>query len=293
MEGITLQLQIIAGIAVVGALVETFFPGLISEKLKNDLSALTIAMLGILFSFLLLMLLLKARIREGFEESELPSKVQSLLTSNQMKDVCALYTDIYEKMVTVEKGAPPEEQKTDAQAREVVDKQFAAQMSVSPLSCSLVDKLEETKTLDSLYELLPTVPDNLLVQNYETATACRSLLIGNYLKIQNAENERKEGFQDILVCGDDAAKERKAFLERKPLSQEAQQCMLVEEIPAEKKRQVVEDKLKKLTTTLELYKQSKSIKDSLPKVLDDCKYYKQKLEEKKQEAEATSNRYNW
>ena len=59
MEGISIQLQIIAGIAVVGALVETFFPGLISEKLKDDLSVLTIAIIGILLSFLLLMLLLK------------------------------------------------------------------------------------------------------------------------------------------------------------------------------------------------------------------------------------------
>jgi hypothetical protein len=293
MEGISIQLQIIAGIAVVGALVETFFPGLISEKLKDDLSVLTIAIIGILLSFLLLMLLLKARIREGFEESELPSKFQSLLTSNQAKEVCALYTEMYDKMVTTEKGAPPEEQKTDAQAREVVDKQFTDQMSVSPVSCSLVDKLEEAKTIDTLYEILPTLPDNLLVQIYETGTACRSLLIANYLRIQDAENKRKEGFEDIAVCGDEAAKERKAFLERKPLSQEAQQCMLVEEIPAEKKRQVLEDKLNKLTTTFVLYKQTKKIQDSISKVLEDCNYYKQKLDEKKQEAEATSNRYNW
>ncbi len=293
MEGISIQLQIVAGIAVVGALVETFFPGLISEKLKNDLSALTIATLGILFSFLLLMLLLKIRIREGFEESELPSKYQSMITSNQIKEVCALYTDMYEKMVTTEKGAPPDEQKTDAQAREVVNKQFADQMSVSLLSCSLVDKLEEAKTIDNLYELLPSLPDNFLVQVYETAVACRSLLIGSYLKVQDAQNQQKEGFQDTLLCGDEAAKERKAFLERKPLSQEAQQCMLIEEIPAEKKRQVLEDKLTTLTKTLDVYKQTKGIKDSLPKVLEDCQYYKQKLEEKKQEAEATSNRYNF
>ena len=293
MEGISIQLQIIAGIAVVGALVETFFPGLISEKLRDDLSVLTIATLGILLSFLLLMLLLKVRIREGFEETELPSKFQSLLSSNQAKDVCDLYTDMYDKMVTTEKGAPPEEQKTDAQAREVVDKQFRDQMSVNLVSCPLVTKLGEANSLDTLYELLPTLPDNLLVQIYETAAACRSLLIANYLRIQDAENKQKEGFEDILVCGDEAAKERKAFLERKPLSQEAQQCMLVEEIPAENKRLVLEDKLNKLTSTFELYKQTKSIKDSISKVLDDCNYYKQKLEEKKKEAEATSNRYNW
>jgi len=293
MEGISIQLQIVAGIAVVGALVETFFPGLISEKLKSDLSALTIATLGILFSFLLLMLLLKIRIREGFEESELPSKFQSMITSNQIKEVCALYTDMYDKMVTTEKGAPPDEQKTDAQAREVVDKQFRDQMSVSPVSCSFITKLEEAKTVDALYELLPSLSDNLLVQVYETAVACRSLLIGNYLKIQDAENQRKEGFQDFLLCSDEAAKERKQFLERKPLSQEAQQCMLVEEIPAEKKRQVLEDKLTTLTKTLDVYKQTKGVKDSLPKVLEDCQYYKQKLEEKKQEAETTSNQYTF
>jgi hypothetical protein len=293
MEGISIQLQIIAGIAVVGAIVETFFPGLISEKLKDDLSVLTIAILGILLSFLLLMLLLKVRIREGFEDNELSSKVQSLLSSNQVKEVCALYTEMYDKMINVEKGAPPEQQKTDAQAREVVDKQFAEQMSEKPLSCSQIDKLEEANHLDALYELLPSIPDTLLVRTYETAVACRRLLILTYLKLQEAERERKEGFEDIVVCSEEAAQERKAFNERKPLSQEAQQCMLVEEIPADKKRQVVDDKLTKIVSTFELYKQRKDFKDSLSKVLEDCKYYKDKLDEKKKEAEATSNRYNW
>jgi len=69
--------------------------------------------------------------------------------------------------------------------------------------------------------------------------------------------------------------------------------MLVEEIPADKKRQVVDDKLTKIVSTFELYKQRKDFKDSLSKVLEDCKYYKDKLDEKKKEAEATSNRYNW
>jgi hypothetical protein len=113
------------------------------------------------------------------------------------------------------------------------------------------------------------------------------------LKLQEAEREREEGFEDIVVCSEEAAQERKAFKERTPLSQEAQQCMLVEEIPADKKRQVVDDKLKKISVTFELYKQRKDFKDSLPKVLEDCKYYKGKLEEKKKQAEDTSNRYNW
>jgi hypothetical protein len=293
MEGISIQIQIIAGIAIGGALVETFMPGLITEKLKTDLSAITIAVLGILFSFGLLMLLLKARVREGFEDTDLIIKWDMLLSSNRMKDVCDTYTEMYDRMVTVEKGAPPEQQKTDAQAREVVDKYYSDRMSVSPLSCSQVEDIRNAKTLDAVYLLLPKIPDNLLIQNYETAAACRSLLIDNYLKLQDAENKRKEGFQDVALCTDKEAKERRAFVERKPLSEQAQKCMLLEEIPGEKKRDVIEKKLNTIQKIYEVYSKQTTTKDSLSKVLEDCTYYKGKLEEKKQEAEATSNKYNF
>jgi hypothetical protein len=293
MEGISIQIQVVAAIAITGALVETFIPGLITEKLKTDLSAITIAVLGILFSFLLLMVLLKVRIREGFEDTDLIRKWDTLLSSNQMKDVCDTYTEMYERMVTVEKGAPPDQQKTDAQAREVVDKHYSSRMSVSPLSCAQVEEIRNAKTIDSLYLLIPKVPDTLLIQNYETANACRSLLIDNYLKLQDAENKRKEGFQDIVLCTDKEAEERRAFVERKPLSDEAQKCMLLEEIPGEKKREVIEKKLNTIQVTYDLYTKQKSFKDPLSKVLKDCTYYKEKLNEKKKEAEETSNKYNW
>lgn len=293
MEGISVQLYILGGIAVVGALVETFFPGLISEKLKSDLSALTMAGIGILFSFLLLMLLLTVRVREGFEDAPEQKKWADLVRTNQITEVCELYTKVYDRMLTVEKGAPPGEVKTDAQARESLNASFAQRMSVSPVDCKQVEEVSATKTLDELYLLLPKVPDELLIQNYETATACRSLLIDSYLQVQDAENKRKEGFEDIVVCNDELAKEKREFKERKALSQDAQKCLLVEEIPGDKKRQVVESKLNRILNAFEVFKQQGKAKDSLPKVLEDCIYYRNKLEEKKQEAEATSNKYNF
>jgi hypothetical protein len=293
MEGISIQVYILAGVVVIGALVETFFPGLIGEKLKNDLSALTMAGIGILFSFLLLMVLLTFRIREGFEDTEFQSKWSDIVRTNQIQEVCELYTKIYDRMLTVEKGAPPGEVKTDAQARESVNQQFAERMTSSIVDCKLVDEVSDAKTLDGLYVLLPKVSDELLIQNYQTALACRSLLIDNYLKLQDAENKRKEGFQDVALCTDELAKEKREFKERKPLSKEAQTCMLVEEIPGEKKREVIQTKLNRITRSFELYKQQGKAKDSLPKIFEDCKYYSEQLEKKKQEAESTSNKYNW
>lgn len=293
MEGISIQIQILAGVAIVGALVETFAPGLISEKLKSDLSALTMAGIGILFSFLLLMLLLKFRIREGFEDTDMQSKWSELVRVNQITEVCEMYTKIYDKMLTVEKGAPPGEVKTDAQAREAVDAKFAERMTTNVVNCKEVEEISAAKSLDGLYLLLPKVSDSLLVQNYETASACRMLLIDNYLKVQDAENKRKEGFEDLTVCTDELAKEKREFKERKPLSQEAQKCLLVEEIPGDKKREVLQSKLNRIRAVFEQYRMQGKVKDSLPKIFEDCKYYIEKMEEKKKEAEASSNKYNW
>jgi hypothetical protein len=293
MEGISIQIQIIAGVVVIGALVETFFPGLIGEKLKNDLSALTIAGIGILFSFLLLMLLLTVRIREGFEDTEFQSKWSDIIRTNQVKEVCELYTKIYDRMLTVEKGAPPGEVKTDAQAREAVNARFASLMTTNVVDCKLVEEVSAANTMDGLYLILPKVSDDLLIQNYQTASACRSLLIDNYLQLQDAERQRKEGFQDVALCSDELAKEKREFKERKPLSKDAQTCLLVEEIPGEKKREVIQSKLNRIVRSFELYKQQGKAKDSLPKIFEDCKYYSEELEKKKQEAEATSNKYNW
>lgn len=294
METVNLTIKIIAGIAVVGAIVETFVPGLITEKLQNDFSAITICLIGILFSYYLLIVILKVRIREGFEDAASLTRWKSLVDQNKIKDVCATYTDMYDKMYTVEKGAAPGEVQTDSQARGAVSAKFREVMMTDPLSCPLFEEVNTKATsLDSLYLAIQKLPDTFLVQVYETAIGCRILLIQQYLKVTDAENKKAEAFQDIALCSDKAAEERKAFKERKPLSEEAQKCLLVEEVPENQKKFVVDSKLNRLEEQLETYRKASKVKDSLEKILQDCAYYKGELEKKKKDAEDKSNKYNW
>lgn len=287
MNGISVSLQIVIVMVILGAVVETFFPGIMTKQMKDSFSALTMAMVGILFSFLLLMWLLKLRIREGFEEKSYETRWKDIAESNKVDDVCKIYTEIYEKMLTVEKGAPPAPTKTDAQAREAVNQRFSGLMSVPPVSCSLIDELNaQAGNLDSFYTTIQSAPDNLLIQVYQTASACLNLLIDNYNQIQDAEKRRTEGFEDL--CTDAQADERRKYIKQTTLSDEAKRCVLPEEIPKEKKLSAIEQKLDRMEAALESYKKEKSIKASITKVLDDCKYYKAELDRKKEEIQNIS-----
>jgi hypothetical protein len=289
MEGITVPFFIVAGMAIVGATIETFAPGTLSETVQINLKALTIAMIGILFSFLLLFSLLSFRIREGFEESQYEAKWNELVEANKVEDVCSLYTDIYEKILTVEKGAPGGETKTDAQAREATDARFASVMTQKPVSCSLFKELQETKgNLTSFFLVITKTPDSFFPQVYDTANGCLRLLIDQYNQVQSAEQRRVEGFQDL--CTEEQAKERREFLKQTNPNEDFKKCLLPEEIPEDKKKSTVETKLSKLETSWNEYK--KTIKTPISKILEDCAYYKGELDKKKKEAEDLSNKYD-
>lgn len=294
MQSISILLQTIAVAAVLGAIVETFVPGLITEKLKSDLTALTIATLGILFSFLLLMWLLKLRIREGFEEQAVVEKWNQMVSENKVKEICALYTDIYDKMLLVEKGAPPEQTKSDAQAREAVEKQFAPFLTHGPISCKMIQDLEDAEgSIDTMYPLVLKVPDELLIQSYETANACLTLLIQSYMKVKDAEKRREEGFEDL--CTDAEAEERRQYLKATQPSEASKTCRLPEEIPLKTKETAIQEKLDEIKKTVAAYrlKNSDKTKSSIEKILQDSQYYKAELEKKKQEAESMSNQYQF
>lgn len=292
MELLTTTLKVVAGLAVVGAVVETFVPGLISEKLQGDLTALTIGFLGILFSCLFLMIFLKLRIREGFEDPSYITRWKTMVESNKVKEVCALYTEMYEKMLPVEKGAPPDAVKTDAQAREATDAKFKSVMTYSPVNCKEVDEIQsKVNSQDGFYLAIQKAPDTLFAQVYDTALGCRRLLIQNLLEKKQADQRRKEAFQDL--CSDQAAEERRAFQNRKPLSAEAQKCFLVEEIPPEKKANAVFLKLDRMDDELAKFKKIKNTEESISKILEDCKVYKEELEKDAKEAQETSNKYNF
>lgn len=280
-------------VALLGAIVETTIPGFFSKKFKSGASAITLGLLGIACSILLLMVFLKARIREGFEDTSSVNRWNAMVAETKVSDVCKLYTEMYEKIMLVEKGAPPEPVKSDAQAREATDRQFSGVMSLTPVSCSLFQEVDSKKeTLDALFMGLQKLPDNFFAQVVETAKGCRSLLIQQFTQVEEAERKRKEGFDDFTVCNEAAAKERKEKKEEKKVSKEATQCVLVEEIPPESKEKAIKKKLDAMETALKQYRQSSTVKDSLQKILDDAMYYKNELDKKKKEAEQMSNKYN-
>lgn len=281
-------------LAVVGATIETYSPGFFSKKFKSDASALTLGLLGIVCSTFLLMIFLKVRIREGFEEKTYQSRWDAMVNGTRVSDVCNLYTEIYEKIMLVEKGAPPDATQTDAQAREATDRKFASVMSTTPVSCALFQEVESRKgNLDDFFVELQKLPDNFFAQVLETAIGCRSLLIQQYMKVQEAEKERKEGFEDIPICSQAAAKQRKEMKEKLKLSQEAQQCILPEEIAPEQKMDAVNKKLARMASSFQSYRNASNVKDSIQKILDDAMYYKKELDKKKQKTVDMSNKYNF
>jgi hypothetical protein len=292
MEVLTTSLKVVAGIAVVGAILETFVPGLISKQVQGNLSALTIGFLGIAFSCLFLMIFLKLRIREGFEDPSYITRWKTMVDTNKVKEVCDLYTEMYEKILSVEKGAPPDNVKTDAQAREATDAKFKGVMTYTAINCKEVEEIQsKVNSADGFYLAIQKAPDIFFAQVYDTALGCRSLLIQNLLEKQQADQRRKEAFQDL--CSDTAAEERREFKNRKPLSEEAQKCYLVEEIPPEKKANAIFLKLDRMDTALSNLKKMKNTEESVSKILDDCAYYKKELEKEAKEAQETSNKYNF
>jgi hypothetical protein len=294
MEFVTTTFQIVAGFAVVGAILETFIPGLISEQVQKNLSALTIGVLGILFSCLFLMLFLKFRIREGFEDADYVTRWKTILTNNKVKEICALYTEMYEKIYTVEKGGPPDTVKTDAQAREATDAIFRTVLSLPPVNCKEIEEIQsKTTSLDGFYLVLQKAPDTLLARVYDTAFGCRKLLIQKLVEKKIADKKREEAFLDKALCSDAEAEERREYMKRKPLSDDAQKCLLVEEVPAEQKANAIFLKLDRFDTLLSDYKKSKNTNESISKIYQDALSFKADLEKEAKEAEETSNKYNF
>lgn len=294
-----IALLLVAVIALFGALLQTFQPDFISEATSNALSAMTLALLGIFLSVNGVRIALALNAREGFEGLSPVEEWGSLVSQYKIQEVCELYTDVYEKIRAVEKGAPPEEVLSDAQAREKADKIFSDVMTVSPIPCGQVMEAIASKTEAKLLETLLVLPNALLVQVYETVFACRSLLIRSYLQIEDAErrakeeaeNQEEEGFEDPPLCTPEQTQERREAAKQPPVSEEAQRCQLPEEVPKEKQEDLLKNKLNTFQMIFQGYQIQKKVKETVPKILDDCIYWRGRLNAKKQEAEDKSNSY--
>jgi hypothetical protein len=283
MEGIYIPLGLVGGLAVLGAVLQTMKPGFFSEKIDFNFQAITICLIGILFSFLLLMWFLKLRVREGFEDLGFVTKWKDLVETYKVKEVCDLYNEIYDKTLALEKGAPPD-QKTDAQARESVDAKFAQVMKEKPFSCGTVEEINKATAVDSFYTGIVKVSPRFLVQVHDTASACRTLLIQAYLKIKESEERKEEGFVNKPVCDTETA-------QRKREAQAEQDCVLPEQIPTEQKEKVIQTKLQQFEEVWKPYNENLLPENTLARILEDCKYYKNEIEKKGKEAKEMSDKY--
>lgn len=295
MDFFTLALAVLGVVVSLGALVQTFAPGVISQQTSDSLSALTLAIVGIVLSTWGMMLFLQVKNREGFQSQDGLTRWKAFAETQRLEEICTLYTDIYAKVMAVEKGTPPDTVLTDAQAREKTDAIIAAKMKGEPLPCAKVADALQATTDQALLPLLLELPDALGVQAYETAVACRSLLIDAYMKYMyakmKAEEEKKkqeeEGFEDL--CTEEQLQEKKAVEETPPLSQSAKTCKKPDEVPPEQLKKTAEDKISKMEQIAAFSQR----KDPLGKVLQDCYAYKAQMEKEKKEAEDKSNSYKF
>lgn len=265
------------------AVVQTYRPTFLSKQTSDAFTSITIGLLGILFACWIVLLFLRSRGREGFETKDSLNRWKDLNQTYKLNEICSLYTELYEKILVVEKG-PPGDTKTDAQAREATDKRFATPV----LSCSTVEELSKATTPRALFEALQKTPDTLFVQAYRTLASCRSLLQEQYDTIMKNQERKVEDFQDVPVCSPEVAQQRREALSLDKAKQTS--CALPEDLDPKRLEDQIQMKLSRMETTYSDAIPSNS--EPISKVLEECQKLKQELDAKKQEVLDQSNKYN-
>jgi hypothetical protein len=225
--------------------------------------------------------LVRPRVREGFQTPDFVDQANDLVKTYKLTEICSIYTDIFDKLVVLEKGPPPSTV-TDAQARERAEKIFQGLMKSTVPSCKQVQELASASTFDALFEAMANVDNNLLVQTFETALASRELIIQQYNKVQQAKNQKVEAF---TVCTREQADERRQKQEQQEKARALDKCQLPEEMTQEEKEKILQTKFAVLVSNINAHKKQFQLKESLQKILDDYMYYKRELDKDKEAAE--------
>lgn len=255
-----------------------YLPDIFTETLDTFLGKMTIGSLMLLMVFVYV-LPLSMRIREGFaNEPTDPIKTWGTMVNTYgLKDLCAVIQAVQAKMAVLEKGAPPE-QLTDDQARELVKANFAANIPSGPFSCSKFNQLNVDSDTDRFYMNIQGIPDTYLVQAYETAVYCQKQYatqldtVKKSLNVKNAPTVDLplESFADMNVCSPEVSAERRKFQQEKKLQQEAQLCILPEEVPTETKEKQITDKLNKLNDEYLKYIAVNNVNVDIPSIVAKC-----------------------
>lgn len=274
---------LLVSVVLVCALVQTYRPMIFSKPTTDGLTSITIGLLGILGTCWIVLIFLRSRNREGFETKSGLDRWKDLSQTYKLNEICSLYTELYEKILVVEKG-PPGDTKTDAQAREATDKRFGTPI----VSCSIVDELTKATTPKVLFEVLQKTPDPLFVQAYRTLVSCRSLLQEQYDTIMKNQERKVEDFQDVPVCSPEVADERRNAFALEKAKQTS--CVLPEDLDPKRLEEQIQKKLSRMETTFSTMIPSNA--DSIAKLLADAQKLKTELDKKKQEVVDQSNKYN-
>jgi hypothetical protein len=294
---------IFLGIILVGALIQTFhmFPTFFDKTFDLAASKITIAFLLILVSIVGLQFFLQNLKRwnrnEGFqtEEASLPTAMKQwnqLVEKYQISEVCDIKGRIQEKLFVLEKGVPPNTM-TDDQAREQVEKIFAKGTSNGPVNCESFQKVNNAKDIDSFFTAVQELSDSFLIQVQETAETVKLLLEKQALTVADslAKKEEQEGFVDtsVGICSPEIVEERRKFLRQKKLDEEAQSCLLPEEVPFDSKDTIAENKIKKIQQTYDAYIRMSPGKPTISELLTKSKEFEDTLNDQKEVAKQLSN----
>lgn len=279
----------------IGAILQTFhlLPSILDKEFDIAASKLTIAgvffvLSGIFLLFFFKQLLKSNRsIREGFEGQTAMSKWKELATKYQIVEVCDLKNRIREKMIEVEKGSGAKPL-TDEQASEAVDKTFEKGTLTGSLNCAAVKKVDGAGDIDSFFTAIQEVSDNILVQTQETAENLTKLLEDQNKKIDEALKQKNEAFIDMSVgvCSPEIVEERRKFLRQKKLDEEAERCLLPEEVPFDNKDAAAKVKIQRFQETYDSYIRTFPQKLTIGELLQKAKDAEDKLNKRRQEAES-------
>lgn len=271
-----------------GALVQTVRPSWMSPKTSDSLSAIVVALVGIGVSIWMLRLFLVSLNREGFANAQAVDRWKSLASTYKLQEVCTQFAEVYDRILTVEKGAPPGEVLTDAQAREKTDTRFADKMTVPLLPCGKVQEALRASSDQALLMALLELPETLFVQSYETALACRDMVVENYNQVTQSQTRTVEAFEDAPLCTEAEVDERKRELQK----QKALRCRMPSELSQEEADRKIDTYLNRMESAWSGYAKANPIKDPLSKILEDIQYYKVELKKKQDAAVALSNKYD-
>lgn len=276
----------------IGAILQTFrlLPTILDKEFDIAASKLTVAAIFFVLSgiFLLFFLqqLLKSN-REGFQGETAIAKWKEMANKYQIVEVCNVKDRIREKMIQVEKGGG-DKPLSEEQASETVEKTFEKGTLTGSVNCAIVKKVDSAADMDGFFTAIQEVSDNLLVQTQETIEGLVKLLDDQNKKIDDALQAKNEAFIDMKVgiCSPEVVEERRKFLREKKLDEEAERCLLPEEVPFESKDAAAKTKIQRIQETYDSYIRTFPQKLTIGELLQKAKDAEDKLNKRKQEAES-------